>query len=64
MMHSGHIVKVDGVFFRLEAEVLTTEVLEIDFWYKDKENLKMSVKTNLRNTTYHTYTDSLMALME
>ena len=52
------------MFFRLEAEILTTEFLEIDFWYKDKENLKMSVKTNLRNTTYHTYTDSLMALME
>ena len=54
MMHSGHIVKVDGVFFRLEAEILTTEVLEIDFWYKDKDNLKMSVKTSVRNTNTHT----------
>ena len=33
---------------RFEAEILTTGFLEIDLWYKGKDNLIMSIKTNLR----------------
>ena len=44
---------MDGVFFRFEAEILTTGFLEIDLWYKGKDNLIMSIETNIRKLNWN-----------